>query len=85
MTTKAELVAWLAQFPDDAKIEVIVAEEGRGHWETHMTADQRDIVLEPMPADMYGYFSGETVELEGKYDFDSNTTTIHTIRFGKKP
>jgi hypothetical protein len=83
-TTKAALVAWLAQFPDEAVIEVIVAEERRGYWESYMDASERDLVLEPLPAEMYGYFSGQTFEVEGKFDHDTDKTTIHTIRFGKK-
>jgi len=82
-TTNKQLREWLAQFPDDALIEVITTEETRGHYESYTMVSEVDFECEPVKG-LKSYADGKTFEVEAKYDFKTDTSTIKTIRLGRK-
>lgn len=82
MTTRKELQEWLEQFPEDAKIEVLTTEEGRG-WEPYTSVYEVDLDLtEPVDPE-FGTF-GKTFEVEREYHPKTGSGKVNLIRLGVK-
>lgn len=82
MATKAELVQWLAQFPDDAKIECITSTRIK-----HMGWIEDKIEVVPFETSeigqMFAYCGGQSYEIEADYNVRDKTSKVQVIRLGR--
>ena len=85
MTTKAEFVKWLNQFPDEAIIECIITRENNYGYEVSPSIYEVEFIIEEIdPVTMFGYYDGSTFELEANYNHKTGISEVKTIRIGKK-
>jgi hypothetical protein len=83
MTTRKELQAWLEQFPEDAKIEVIVSHEDNRSWDTYTFVSEVDLDLTESVDPEFGTYA-KTFEIEREYRPKLSSGPVNLIRLGVK-